>query len=191
MLKVSVYDSLSMVATGYLLLLLFVPELDLSEKTVLVFIACYVVGLVYHKIMERLLKSLRNPMCLLKKSYQKVDKEFDIKDTIAPSEKDYYGAYYLLMKRQCLNSIPVLEGQEAFVRNIIPILVVYVLQLCCCHSSLENLFGNLWGMGCCPAGVILLIVIALLVIWYSLKLKIHKLVWEGAYFLKRDEKVNS
>lgn len=191
MLKVSAYDSLSMVATGYLLLLLFVPELDLSEKTVLVFIACYVVGLVYHKIMECLLKRRRNPMCLLKKSYQEVDEEFNIKETIALTKKDYYGAYYLLMKEQCLNNIPVLEGQEAFVRNIIPILVVYALQLCFCHSSLGNMFAHLWGTGYCLAGVLLVIVFALLCIWYSLKLKIHKLVWEGAYFLKRDEKVNS
>ncbi|MDE5612165.1 MAG: hypothetical protein K2I90_09135 [Odoribacter sp.] len=183
MQKVTMYDFLTMVVSGFLILLLFTPMKGLSEESILFFVACYVVGMVYHKIVEKSLSCVRNCKCFLKKSYARMDEKFKIKEKMPFSEEEYLRGYYILMEKQCLNSIPVLEAQEAFVRNIIPILVRYIPVLGCCDSVLGKTILRAFGEECCFGGILMVLVFGLLFTWYSLRMKISYLVWEGYYFL--------
>lgn len=184
MQKVTMYDFLSMVVSGFLILLLFTPMKGLSEESILFFIACYIIGMIYHKIMEQLFAPFRNRKCFLKKGYDQMDKKFSIREKIPFSEKEYVQGYYILMEKQCLNSIPVLEAQEAFTRNILPLLLIYIPVLCCGNSVLGKTFTSAFGDECCLGGVLLFLVFGLLPVWYSLRNKISYLVWEGYYFLR-------
>lgn len=183
MQKISMYDFLTMVVSGFLILLLFIPIKNLGEESILAFVACYILGMVYHKITECLYLPFRNCKYFLKKGYDSVDKEFYIKQKIPFGTTNYFSAYYCLMEKQCLNSIPVLEAQEAFIRNMMPILLVYIPVLCYRDSVLSGTIGRAFGEGGCLGGLLTVTLIFLIFVWYSLKVKISALVWDGYYFL--------
>lgn len=122
---IGLYDFLNMVVMGFLILL---PVVNFPTDAVSLswFVPCYIVGLIYHKLMENTFGvCLRNKDGMISQAYKSVNK---IKDDNF-SSKNYYKAYYFLMEKRLLGSIPILEAQAAFLRNILPILFVYGILL--------------------------------------------------------------
>jgi len=214
--KVTLYDMLAMVIPGFLLLLLFqlsicgdccpyIPCCGSSLITgTLIFIASYVVGLIYNKISFTNIKWILD--CLCKKCYlfdkiaeyvklackfrnnpdqiKKARKKFDeeYKENINDNVNDYYKAYYFMMEKNCLNNIPVLEAQVAFLRNMIPVVLLYIIPL---MIHFEKIFGNLSHLF---SFAVALVIIAIAIVMYRIMVKIQDkiyfLVWEGNEYLK-------
>ena len=99
-------------------------------------------------------------------------------------ELKYYEAYYLLMEKDCLNNIPVLEAQFVFLRNMIPLCAIYGVAICACSTLYSNIM-RVTGHPCCMIVLLFLLVISLFFIAICIQKKIHYLVWEGFYFLKK------
>lgn len=119
---IGLYDFLNMVVMGFLLLF---PVVTFPTDAVFLIwlIPCFIVGLIYHKLMENTLGiCMRNKDCMILKAYESVNGKENEKDS---SKENYYIAYYFLMEKRLLGSIPILEAQAAFLRNILPILFVY------------------------------------------------------------------
>ncbi|MDE5703752.1 MAG: hypothetical protein K2H70_02895 [Bacteroidales bacterium] len=231
----TMYDALAMLVSGFMWGLLLFPWPDNIENTcsgVLFGILCYIIGLVYHKMLDVLLgpwnflkkqwwvdldkavqdrlrdwnlcnriktwwvtlkaflqgnkDCLRNNPNLIAKAYAKVQAENSERLTRESSENDYYTAYYRLMKNNCLGNIPVLEAHVAFIRNIVPILIVYLVTICfCSDSKLCQMVNNLFGEHCHCVWILWLALIMLLIcIRFWIQNKIHELVWEGSCFIK-------
>ena len=175
--------------------------LTTATVIILIFIISYAIGLVYHKIVEKIVKKCTDYCCnnsaQIKKSAEKVIQEYEnsrcyksgLKDdvfntatAVETSKKDrhcYYKAYYYLMEKQSLNNIPTLETQVAFIKNIIPIIMLYIVYFCCCDSIV--LF---YSLPCCMLPILLFLLgIGLLLTCCCIQNKIYKLVWEGYIYL--------
>lgn len=179
--KISLYDFLTMLVSGFLLLTLFIPFPTTNSGWWVFLIASYMVGIVYHRLIEY----LRSCKCYCLKKivscFKKVGPEFNtclklflkkikfrfltimtsnyvesIRKAKSGSKQEgdldeYYKAYYQIMREPCFGSISVLEAQEAFLRDLSPLILVYsiiilfqksipILNLlnctvcnCCCH----------------------------------------------------------
>jgi hypothetical protein len=92
------------------------------------------------------------------------------------NRNDYYIAYYALMKENMLNSIPILEAQVVFIRNMLPLTVMCIIAMCCC--------GNFSINPCFVAIILLIIGVILVVLLIEIQKKICYLVWEGFEYLK-------
>ena len=188
----TMYDMLTMLTSGFLwcsLLLAGGPEYQ--YKSVMFWLICYIVGLVYHRFLDFVAgdcKCLRNNPKRIEKAYNKIKKESDGKLGEDFSMTNYYAAYYRLMKNNSLGNIPVLEAQVAFCRNLILILLVYLVAMSWgCGTRISILISNLIECDCldCLMGILLTLTVgALIWVWYFTQMKIHKLVWEGSCFIK-------
>lgn len=192
--QLSLYDFLTMLLVGFLLLVPFC-ETGCGESFIsgtLLLAASYIVGLCYHKILERLQSILgfRNMKCMIRKAFRVTCKEFPhasglVKD-MDKIKEPYYREYYRLMMKGCLGNIPVLEAHVAFLRNLIPIVIVYIVMSICDCSGVSGMIDCIFGTDSkCAVGVILMIILILLpILWYCIQMKIHRLVWEGGYFVQ-------
>lgn len=192
--QLSLYDFLTMLLVGFLLLVPFC-ETGCGESFIsgtLLLAASYIVGLCYHKILERLQSILgfRNMKCMIRKAFRVTCKEFPhasglVKD-MDKIKEPYYREYYRLMMKGCLGNIPVLEAHVAFLRNLIPIVIVYIVMSICDCSGVSGMIDCIFGTDSkCAVGVILMIILILLpILWYYIQMKIHRLVWEGGYFVQ-------
>lgn len=157
---------------------------DLS-KSLPLFILAYLVGIVYHRIMEILLLPLRNLHCMIKKGKEKAQKKYNENSgkTTSLSDVDYYVAYYFLMRKNCLNVIPVLEAQVALIKTIYPLLIIYTVYLSanCSIVCLDDDFRIFIVM---TLGIL---VVTLPCIWYIIKLKVYEFVYEGFYYIQDQE----
>ena len=177
--KITLYDFLCMLVCGYLILCILTGMGELPNNNVLLYILSYLVGMVYHKAIYPL---LGNMQCMVMRSWNKVNKDID-GELPQGSMNDYYKGYYYLMEKNCLNNIPVLEAQVAFCKDVFFLLLLIIVEILsgCCHV---NFFGN-----ACLLNVLLVVLcVALPFVWYVTQMKIHYLVWEGAYYLKKLEK---
>ena len=137
----------------------------------------YLIGLMYHKLMEGATWFLRNMRCLISRGWELAKN--DIKGELPSSNNEnYYNAYYCLMKNNCLNNIPVLEAQAAFCKDILPILIVVLIRLAFGCLDSEK-FLNAYTL----ATIIVILSLVLIPVWYCTQVKIHRLVWEGYYFI--------
>ena len=121
-ITIGLYDFLNMVVMGFLILL---PVVNFPTDAVFLvwFIPCFIVGLIYHKLMENTFGvCLRNKDDMISQAYKSVNNQ---ENKECSSKENYYKAYYFLMEKRQLGSIPILEAQAAFLRNILPILFVY------------------------------------------------------------------
>lgn len=192
--RLTLYDFLTMLLVGFLLLVPFC-ETGCGESFIsgtLLLAASYIVGLCYHKILERLQSILgfRNMKCMIRKAFRVTCKEFPhasglVKD-MDKIKEPYYREYYRLMMKGCLGNIPVLEAHVAFLRNLIPIVIVYIVMSICDCSGVSGMIDCIFGTDSkCAVGVILMIILILLpILWYCIQMKIHRLVWEGGYFVQ-------
>ena len=193
--KVTLYDMLAMVIPGFLLLLLFYAgfgwqfeiPVGMNELVagILMFIACYTVGLIYHKAVEYLYNKagFRNNKANIQKALEK----FQINEGKSGIDKKsvlpvYYQTYYRLMKHNMLNSIPVLEAQVAYIRNMLPLMALYIIALCSCRF-------DFWSVNSCALAIILFIVAVILaVLLGKIQGKIYELIWEGYKYMNSNKK---
>lgn len=179
--RISLYDFLAMMVCGYLLLFPFAGEEGRPE--ILFGIVCFVAGLIYHHAMERLFVCCRNNPCLIRKCYLSVRRQLGKRPAKSDGTADYLASYYRLMRNGALGNIPILEAHVAFIRNLLPIVVLYVVMICCgcpaVGTAAERLFGNACGFAVCLTAAVPLLVVC----GYRIQCKIHRLVWEGGYFM--------
>jgi hypothetical protein len=195
--KVTLYDMLAMVIPGFLLFMLFplccqcqnvffVNGINEVYTGIFVFIVSYLIGLIHHKAVECLFTKFgfrNNEKCIensARRFYYDYDKNRDNtknRDYSQYNCHEYFKAYYTLMKEGTLNSIPALEAQVAFIRNILPITLLYVIAICCC--------GFNFNINPCSLVIFLFVIsIVLVVILINIQNKIYYLVWEGNEYLK-------
>lgn len=221
--KVTLYDMLAMVIPGFLLLML--PFAIFGELHTLcdnkssnpwliliIFIASYMLGLIYHRFsilayIKQIIKKcnwkesfcknfprwivliiyFRNNQEQIQKIGEIVEKESgqDKKDKSEYSLPQYYKAYYFLMKNNMLNNIPILEVQVAFTKNIASIAFLYsILPLMSCTAI--HIFVNNYhpALPYCIALTLLILTVALLWTMVKTQDKIYELVWEGDKYLR-------
>lgn len=63
--KLTFYDSLCMMVCGYIILCIMMGTLN-PNGNVLFYVFCYLVGLVYHRLLEMMTPCLRNIPCMIK-----------------------------------------------------------------------------------------------------------------------------
>lgn len=182
--KLTLYDFLCMMVTGFLILFPFCHFLAENEwgATMFFSILCYLVGLVYHKFAEFVMKPSRLIPCMVEKGRKNATNSFCRKTgKERPDEKrDYYEAYYYLMRKNSLNVIPVLEAQATFIRNLYPILIIYIFCLAANCSSLNWLDSY----RCQVIVLLAILVVSLPFVWYSIQTKVYEAVWEGDLFIR-------
>jgi hypothetical protein len=229
--KSSIYDFFAMVIPGFLLLLLIsffcngnfiFTGMEGVISGMLLFIVSYVVGLLWHKLIEGVLGYLsklitikcihrllfclrkwvgekkccqwllsyryifRNDKYAIKRRWDffcknyKEDGETQMKRTKS-NRHDYYTAYYVLMKANMLNSIPVLEAQVAFLKNIASITLAYTIVICKCDSFL--CWYHLCINPCCLISALLILFGGMILALISIQKKIYYLIWEGYEYL--------
>lgn len=128
--SLGIYDFLNFLIIGAVLSLIFVPWVPYStEELALWTIPCFIVGLVFHKIVENSIGRLtRNNNELIRIAFEEKAKfcDIDIK-TESPNwiEKEYYRAYYYLMEKDKLGCVPLLEAQSSFLQNLTVALSLY------------------------------------------------------------------
>jgi hypothetical protein len=118
--------------------------------------------------MEWAFKPFRNRKSSIKKAADKFYQDYCAKKNMKNGKylKEYYKAYYSLMKNNYLNSIPVLEAQVAFIRNMLIIVPIYIIILSCCGRNCNSLPVN----PCC--GAVLLFIIEICMIGLMCKIKV-------------------
>ena len=191
--QLTLYDFLTMMVIGVLILApvsVFSEGARIADTTVF-FIAAYIIGLCYHKILEAATKKFSNIDCMIHRAFEDVRKKFcpnsmlcmDIVDD--DIIKTYYKEYYKLILKGSLGNIPVLEAHVAFIRNLMLIILAYIVLLACECSNISTVTTAVFGESsrCCIIIVLAGILLLLPLIWYSTQMKIHKLVWEGGYFI--------
>ena len=174
-------------------------------------LTAYLLGLTWHKTIEwlccttrikRFLNTFKNILEALKRNSPKLIEEAesrimeqsDKKNVLEYSDnclmRRYYFAYYYIQEKGALGSIPVLEAQEAFLRDIafpLPLLLYFRS-----NWILEKLIE------CSPLGFFILrlsisifVLIVLLIIHSSIQKKIHESVWDTAYYLHRLDQIHA
>ena len=150
------------------------------------FILAYLVGIVYHKLIEYLFLPLRNCQGMIEKGKYMAAKSFvkHCKEPISNKVIDYYEAYYYLMRKNCLYIIPVLEAQVALIKSIYPIIVFYLIYLSanCSVINMEDdlrlfIVITLW-----------ILIVMLPWVWYKIQLKVYQFVFEGYFFIQESIK---
>ena len=185
--KLTLYDFFCILISGYLILFPFMDnELCDFCKSLPFFILAYLVGIVYHKIIEYLFSPLRNCQGMIEKGKDMAIKSFvnHCKEPMSNQDIDYYEAYYYLMRKNCLYIIPVLEAQVALIKSIYPIIVFYLIYLSanCSVINMEDdlrlfIVITLW-----------ILIVMLPWVWYKIQLKVYQFVFEGYFFIQESIK---
>lgn len=204
--KLSMYDFFAILLPGFFISLLlaclsrgyFHSSQNISDgiyTLIVIVVLSYLVGIAYHKLIEYICKKLgfRNNKEGIKKQLEVFNAWLSQSRLKADTEDNtdimikYYGAYYFLMEKNCLNSIPVLEAQFVFLRNMIPLLCIYAIMICFCQTW-SCYAKTLAGCPCVLIVFLLLLVGVLIYLANRIQKKIYYLVWEGYYFLSKQEK---
>lgn len=188
--KLTLYDFMTMLIIGALIVAPF-STVDGFVCTMVFLIISYVIGLCYHKILDWLqsLLKLRNNECMIRKAFEVVCKEFpsasSLSNDINAIKESYYREYYRLMLKGCLANIPVLEAHVAFIRNLIPVIIWYIVSLACDCCKVSEMIAGIFGNNArCTTVIVLIVILVMLpLLWCCTQKKIHRLVWEGGYFI--------
>lgn len=191
MASLTMYDALTMLVSGFLWCsLLLAGEQEYSYQSVMFWLICYTVGLVYHRFLDFVsenCKCLRNNPEWIKKAHDKVQEENSGNLGTDSSKQAYYAAYYHLVKNHSLGNIPVLEAQVAFIRDIVPVLIVYVIGAFGFEfgiwKELEHSSFTRYEI----AAFLLFVILLLIVTRFVSQNKIYELVWEGSCFINDQE----
>ncbi len=190
--KLSLYDFLTMLIPGFVILwFLDFFGLDTKNAVIDIFIGIlsYLTGLCYHKLIECICKKLHliGNECIQKKAWKEFYKKIEEKESRKvpfPEDIDeyYVAAYYKIAKNGCLMNIPVLEAQEAFLRNAFLLILGVICKITCCDIAYCL---------CCLVIFLVIIFILSILAWFSIQKKIYYLVWEGDYYLIRGDEILS
>lgn len=164
-----------------------------STKILVVIFVCYLVGLFFHRLVERLSRKLRRSPKLMFLSLDKYMSGKNDTDQKCSYASFHYGfpfivclffsnckcsaltelydkCYTEICKNNMIGDIKVLEGQLAFVRNsifLLPVLLFYCNNLCVC----------------CKVMCILVSFLVLAKLWGNIQMKQFEMVWDYAYYL--------
>lgn len=209
--KISFYDFLTMMVTGFIILIILIPWSCIIKYWVLIMIFSYIVGLIYHRFLECLgsiiakCEPRKNRLTLLLGTV--FIRNYDEAIRIASNENTdpkttdvitkYYSAYYYIMEKPCYKTIGILEAQVTFIRNIswvILLLSVFwggkiKVLLSCVFRKMECINFNSCNVSPCIIIVISVVIFVLLLfVRYITQKKIYELVWEGYKYTKALEK---
>ncbi len=215
--KLSLYDILTMLVSGFLILALFIPEnTSLQENLIFFIIFSYLLGIIYHRLLEWIrgrecIKKLTSPCFLLGVIFQinfykallkakKRAKNYEQYNGSDIKEK-YYDCYYSIMDKPAYGTVRTLEAQEAFLRNMTLVLVMYLIFY---HSENKFFEGNLFAkiffinpITDCNCLIlitnIVIFVLPILFARYQTQIKVYKAVWEaGKYYsnIKKKSEIN-
>lgn len=183
--KLSFYDFLNILVTGFLWLNLFYEPIGNGVSWVYTSVISFLIGLVYYQLVECFIgKFIRNCSVIRKSAYDAVGKVINEHPMPDSSEKNYLYAYYLVVQNNCLMNIPVLEAHIAFIRNIWIVLLFYLVALCSSCPLVDRLRGI-----CASCDIVIVITVLLITlpfVWYKLQSKVSYLVWEGVYFIQKE-----
>ena len=180
--KITLYDFLCILISGYLIILPFIfNEVCDINNSFPFFILAYLVGLVYHKIVELLYSPLRNCQYMIAKGKYRAIRSFvnHCKTSISNQDVDYYEAYYYLMRKNCLYVIPVLEAQVALIKTVFPILILYIIYLSA-NCSIIKMEDDLRIFIVITLGIL---IVTLPCVWYIIQVKVYRFVFEGYFFI--------
>lgn len=212
--KLSLYEVLTMLAIGTLLmplLLILCGLTSLIEMTNPFFwIIGYCIGLILHRTLEffrniftpKSWKSTKNPApcshffhTIFCRNYPPIidDCQYDEKHP----NKDYYEKYYQVKNSNYSSSISSLEAQEAFLRDLSWVEIIYLIVLpfadvtninicqCGCSCSVSTVGMLLANKSLC---LIVLGIILLLTFLgrYITQRKIYELIQESCYFVSNN-----
>lgn len=142
MSKTSLYDMLSSVIPGYLLLkgciVLFHPRLNCILDnclfgTVAIFSLGYICGLMLKFLSNCIFGKALNSICLIRCVYVRMQKEGGEKYSVSLPENDmairsfYNVKYYYVLLNYMSSAISVLESQVAFLRSMAMVLFFYIV----------------------------------------------------------------
>ncbi len=185
--KISLYDFLTILTAGFLLLFLCLGKIPKGEEWLFASVASYLIGLLFHLVVEFTLgKFIRNHSYILRKAHKEVEQSLNQVPMPDAEYNTYLEAYYLVVKNNCLMNIPILEAQVAFVRNIWVILLFYIVTICSCCPTLQ-IVRDIFGPSCNIAVGMTALWLILPFVWYRLQMRICKLVWEGGYFINKNK----
>ena len=154
--KLSLYDFLAILLSGFLILALFLPNIGLevcNDKVSVLFIAgaSYLLGLIYVRILEFVLGKCckKKEFCMLKffiktafcRNYENAivhykNSVFTVNENNvecveneeeSKNMQEYYNAYYSIMDKPCYSNIAILESQYAFLRNILLLVIAHAI----------------------------------------------------------------
>lgn len=176
--KTSLYDLLSMIIPGYLLLFLlqkiFLQSCSwpYDEVTfgVFTFAASYIVGMALHWLSKCLFCKLRNCECLISKAKEKVNNNLRNQNKSTIESEDYYTAYYIASS-YAWSSVPILEAQYSFLRSAVIVELLYLILGCSAFSC-----------PCFFSFVALLLVLTIGLMLYVL-FETHIRIWEDYYYI--------
>lgn len=187
--KVALFDLLSMIVPGYLVLFLisrcFIdsPVWPYDELTfyVATFTVSYIIGMLIHYLARFIFNCLRNNECLIKSArkrfyrFQKNAKQKEHETDLSHETlmEEYYAAYYRVSMNYCSSSLSVLEAQYSFLRSMVIVGILYLV------------------FGCLGFGVFILSGVAILailsfVIMIVILRKIHYVVWEDSHYISAE-----
>lgn len=211
--KLSLYDILTQLISGFLILALFIPDESLQENLIFVIIFSYLIGIIYHRFLELIRKLIAEKGCFSccfclgvifqsnfgkalvkangKSKNYKVYKGKDIKEK-------YYECYYSIMDKPAYGTIRTLEAQEAFLRNLTWVVMFYFIfflkekccNMCDCfpiESSMAMEMINEIDICCMVIGFFLLFPFILFA-RYQTQMKVYKAVWEAGKYVQNSSK---
>lgn len=178
--KLTLYDTLGILVPGFIVLWWFdffgiTSNVQLETTSwMFVVILSYAIGLIYHRILECIMKCIgmrRNPH-MMESQWKKVKKTSEVPDNI---QKLYDAAYIRITKEGCLLSIPVLEAQETFLRNALFILVGSIVKI----AVEQN--------GCLSIVLLTILLVLCVIFWIQSLNKIYYMVWDTDQYLKNEK----
>lgn len=212
--KLSLYDFLTMLVCGFMILALFVPLPSEEHQWIILIIFSYLTGLIYHRILEcirakicecKIFSSCQflgtiftsNNHCAIQKAKDIIWEQNDLKsqkcnkEDLKAIQDEYYTVYYSIMDKPCYSNIKLLESQEAFLRNITWIIVLYAIFMCnCCNYCTCSIAKQCllpYLNNCLHIFIASLFIVAIFVARYYTQMKIYKLVWEGYKYTHNKE----
>lgn len=175
--KSSLYDLLSMIIPGYLVIFLFHEAFfqhckwiyDDVTFGITAFAVSYIVGLALHWFSKQVFRTLRNCKCLTSMARDKVNKVLEREGKTKIETEDYYEAYYAA-SNYVWSSVPVLEAQYSFLRSAVIVEVLYLILGC-----------KAFDCSCVISFLAILLVITVLIM-IAILFETHKRVWEDYYY---------
>ena len=185
--KSTLYDTLSMIIPGYLILLwlkmalfpLAQYSLDIVSQGIIVFVISYLIGIALHIFTKHVFNPiLRNKKSHIQKAYDKVGKRILLEETDDIREI-YYIAYYRVLTQYLYTTIPIIEAKVSFIRSMICVLILYLFI----PYFIDNTFQLPCSI-CYWRLVIVLMLVILLKIVFVLQNEIYTRVWEDDYYIR-------
>lgn len=170
------YESINKLIIGFLLLFLFVKPDFASFQGVLFLILAYITGCIYQAIIRSLTKSWLNLReCEIAKAYKHIYEveysEKDIKDL-------YLQSYYEITNAGLLLNIPINEALENFMRNLTPVLVLYLVVIVSNCNDLTPFLNN----STTDAIFVFLLLISVSFLRFYYQKEVYRLVWDTIYY---------